>query len=294
MAASKEEVLANEALDEAMRQEEAKLLEARMPRPSILSGRPGFPPMPPLPPGLDGVAERAAAVEDPARDDAEHRPRGGTAVSVAGDALGRTARQGADGDCGRGTARRRTRIRRMRCRAACGSAWRVLLSGCVKAMRGSVQTYNRTLSLKVCVTLARENVQKSLSGEPDDSDDEANASRTSSPAKTARQEGSQEYRGCCCRGRDSSAGGVGAVNDAGTEATTQAASSQATLAAQPVESMGAASQAESDERLCRQIGRQSSRATSAAPTTCTSPRERRSGIGRQRSTHLPLAHVDRK
>ncbi len=45
-------VEADDARDEAARQEEAKLLKARLPQPSILAGKPGFPPMPPLPPGF--------------------------------------------------------------------------------------------------------------------------------------------------------------------------------------------------------------------------------------------------
>jgi hypothetical protein len=246
MAASKEEVLANEALDEAMRQEEAKLLEARMPRPSILSGRPGFPPMPPLPPGfvMVSLSERLQS----------RIPRE-TTLSI-GHVAGRlypSLGMHSDGPRVKEQMELRPRDRKeaadedtqneLRARLSLAG----LLSGCVKAMRGSVQTYNRTLSLKGALTLARENVQKSLSGEPDDSDDEANASRTSSPAKTPAKKARKSIEAAAAAVATVAPAGVGAVNDAGTEATTQAASSQATLAAQPVESMGAASQAESDE-----------------------------------------------
>ncbi|KAI3494658.1 hypothetical protein L1887_40474 [Cichorium endivia] len=246
MAASKEEVLANEALDEAMRQEEAKLLEARMPKPSILSGRPGFPPLPPLPPGFVMVS---------LSDRLQSRiPRETTlSIGLVAGRLYPSLGMHSDGPRVKEQMEQRPRDRKeaadedtqVELRARLSLAG--LLSGCVKAMRGSVLTYSRTISLKGALTFAREDVSKVLSGKADVSDDEADASRTSSPVKTPAKKARKSVDAAAAAVVAGALAVAGADTDAGTQAATRASPSQATLAAQVAESMAAASQAEPDE-----------------------------------------------
>ncbi|SJX63576.1 uncharacterized protein SRS1_14330 [Sporisorium reilianum f. sp. reilianum] len=176
---------ADESLDAAARQEEAKQLQARLPQPSVLHGKPGFPPMPPLPAGFVMVS---------LSDRLQTRIPRETTLSIghlAGriyPSLGmhsdgpRVAEQIKQTPIDKKLAADEDSQVELRARLSVAG----LLSGCVKAMRGSsVPAWTRTASFKGALAVARENLKKVLLGELGDSDMEEAV--TASPAKKSKK-----------------------------------------------------------------------------------------------------------
>ncbi|CDW93790.1 hypothetical protein [Sporisorium scitamineum] len=176
---------ADDSLDAAARQEEAKQLQARLPQPSVLLGKPGFPPMPPLPAGFVMIS---------LSDRLQTRIPRETTLSlghIAGrmyPSLGmhsdgpRVAEQIKQTPTDRKLAADEDSQVELRARLSVAG----LLSGCVKAMRGSsVPAWTRTASFRGALAVARESLRKVFFGEPDDADEEdaVSASPGKPPAK---------------------------------------------------------------------------------------------------------------
>lgn len=179
----------NDSLDAAARQEEEERLKARLPQPSILAGKPGFPPMPQLPPGfvMISLSERL-------------HPRIPREISLSiGHIAGRIYPSlGMHSDAPRVAEQIKQRPTDRKLAADEDSKVDVrmrlsvagLLSGCVKAMRGGVQTWTRTTSFRGALALARARLNSLFTGEFDEAENETeSASPTKSRAKKARTSG---------------------------------------------------------------------------------------------------------
>lgn len=162
--ASVKRLESDESLDAASRQEEAKALEARLPKPSILAGKPGFPPMPPLPQGFVMIS---------LSDRLQSRIPRETTLSI-GHVAGRiypSLGMHSDGPRVVEQIKQRPTDKKLAAdedsqielRARLSVAG--LLSGCVKAMRVTVHAWTRTAAFKGGLALARDRLQKVLIGE---------------------------------------------------------------------------------------------------------------------------------
>ena len=171
---------ADDSLDAAARQEEAKQLQARLPQPSILTGKPGFPPMPPLPQGFVMISLSHRLQSRIPRE---------TSLSIGHIAgriypsLGmhsdgpRVAEQIKQGPEDKKLAADEDTQVELRARLSVAG----LLSGCVKSMRIQVHAWTRTACFRASLALARGKVHDLVTGEMEESDDESVAA---SPAKT--------------------------------------------------------------------------------------------------------------
>ncbi|EST04927.1 WW domain protein [Kalmanozyma brasiliensis GHG001] len=187
MQASIKRLEADDSLDAAARLEEAKQLEARLPKPSILTGKPGFPAMPPLPPGfvMISLSERLQT-----RIPRETTLSIGHVAGRIYPSLGmhsdgpRVAEQIQQTPADKRLAADEDTQIDLRARLSVAG----LLSGCVKAMRGSsVHTWTRTASFRGALVIARTKLGKVILGEFDASDVEDSVSV--SPSKTPSKKG---------------------------------------------------------------------------------------------------------
>ncbi|GAC99228.1 hypothetical protein PHSY_006828 [Pseudozyma hubeiensis SY62] len=239
--ASIKKLESDDSLDAAARQEEAKQLEARLPQPSILAGKPGFPPMPPLPAGFVMIS---------LNDRLQTRiPRETTLTisHVAGrmyPSLGmhsdgpRVAEQIKAGPTDRKSAADEDTQVELRARLSVAG----LLSGCVKAMRGNVLAWTRTASFKAALALAKKKMSMIITGEFDDSDMEEMLD--ASPSKTA---GGKKGKGSAAAGETPAKASNGVeVSNGATAATELAGSAASGTNAQPG-TLAAAADAETGE-----------------------------------------------
>ncbi|SPO26538.1 uncharacterized protein UTRI_04127 [Ustilago trichophora] len=173
----------DEGMDASQRQEETKALQAQLPQPSILTGKPGFPPMPPLPQGFVMIS---------LTDRLQSRIPCETSLNI-GHVAGRiypSLGMHSDGPRVTEQIKQRPSDKKLAAdedtqidlRARLSVAG--LLSGCVKAMRGTVHAWTRTASFKGALAMARSKVHNLITGEFPDSDaEEATASPSKTPAK---------------------------------------------------------------------------------------------------------------
>lgn len=176
---------ADDGRDAAARQEEARKLEARLPKSSVLTGSPGFPPIPQVPAGFVMVS---------LNDRFQARiPREATLTlgHVAGrmyPSLGmysdipRVAEQIKQSPSNKKLAADEDTQVGLRARLSVAG----LLSGCVKAMKvSSVHTWTRTASFKGALALARKRLDSILSSESGhlDTEETVAASLVKSPTE---------------------------------------------------------------------------------------------------------------
>ncbi|KAJ1600082.1 hypothetical protein NDA14_000612 [Ustilago hordei] len=172
----------DDSLDAAARQEEAKALEARLPKPSILVGKPGFPPMPPLPQGFVMIS---------LSDRLQSRIPKETTLSI-GRVAGRIYPSfGMHSDGPRVVEQMKQKPEdkklaadedtQVELRARLSVAG--LLSGCVKAMRVTVHAWTRTAAFKGALAMARDRLSRALMGDFDEEGEAVVEDKLRTPAK---------------------------------------------------------------------------------------------------------------
>ncbi|KAJ1018833.1 hypothetical protein NDA16_004638 [Ustilago loliicola] len=171
----------DDSLDAAARQEEAKALQARLPQPSILAGKPGFPPMPPLPQGfiMISLSDRLRC-----RIPREITLSIGHVAGRIYPSLGmhsdgpRVVEQIKQRPADKKVAADEDTQIELRARLSAAG----LLSGCVKAMRVTLHTWTRTAAFKGGLALARVRLQKVITGEYEGEEEEV-VEKPKTPAK---------------------------------------------------------------------------------------------------------------
>lgn len=179
---------ADDMLDDAARQEEARMLQARLPQPSVLVGKPGFPPMPPLPPGfvMVSLSERLQAKIPREITLSIGHVAGRIYPSLGMHSDGpRVAEQIKQRPSDKKLAADEDTQVEVRARLSLAG----LLPGCVKAMKGNgpLHTWTRGASLKASLALARQEIWNLINGVVDEEEEEE---KTPKKAKKAKKEAS--------------------------------------------------------------------------------------------------------